>query len=144
MLDSLTECLVPSTLHAQCVSAMNRDEAFEVWFPCLSVPILLTVILKALDSFPPVTVNVSRPYLRELFITCWILLQVWISVTAFLHFIVQQSSNSEGTAERIGQCSAWSSLVHSLWHTCLKLLYSHQSSLDYSAMTHRRQHLHRQ
>ncbi|KAF5365199.1 hypothetical protein D9758_005326 [Tetrapyrgos nigripes] len=66
LLDSLTECLIPVSLHAQCVSATDRDEAFE-----------------ALDSFPPAAVN------------------VWISVTAFLHFVVQQSSDPEGMAQKI-------------------------------------------
>ncbi|KAK7460941.1 hypothetical protein VKT23_008869 [Stygiomarasmius scandens] len=66
LLDSLTECIVPSSLHSQCISPTNRDEAFE-----------------ALDSFPPASVN------------------VWISVTAFLHFIVQSSSEPESKTQKI-------------------------------------------
>ncbi|THV02214.1 DNase I-like protein [Dendrothele bispora CBS 962.96] len=66
LLDSLTECIVSTSLHAQCVSPVSRDEAFEV-----------------LDSFPQATVN------------------VWISVTAFLHYVVQTSPDPESKAQRI-------------------------------------------
>jgi len=53
-LDSLSEPVVPVSLHARCAQTNSREEAFEV-----------------LDEFPGEAVN------------------VWISVTAFLHFISQ-------------------------------------------------------
>ncbi|KAF8843428.1 DNase I-like protein [Paxillus ammoniavirescens] len=56
-LDSLTEPLVPPYLHARCLQAKDKDEAFEL-----------------LDEFPHECIN------------------VWISLTAFLHYIAQQSS----------------------------------------------------
>ncbi|KAH9925009.1 DNase I-like protein [Epithele typhae] len=55
LLDSLTEPVIPASLHARCAQMAGRDEAFEV-----------------LDQLPMVNVN------------------VWISLTAFLHFIGQQ------------------------------------------------------
>jgi len=54
-LDSLSEPIIPVSLHASCAQSTNRDEAYEV-----------------LDELPSESVN------------------VWISVTAFLHFIAQQ------------------------------------------------------
>ncbi|KAJ7766342.1 DNase I-like protein [Mycena maculata] len=66
LLDSLTEPIVPSELHARCVEMTNRDEAFEL-----------------LDEFPPSAVN------------------VWISVTAFLHFICQSSVDPDVRTKRI-------------------------------------------
>ncbi|EGO27037.1 RhoGAP domain-containing protein [Serpula lacrymans var. lacrymans S7.9] len=59
LLDSLTEPVVPASLHAKCLEAENRDEAFEL-----------------LDGFPTESVN------------------VWVSVTAFLHYISQQGSSA--------------------------------------------------
>ncbi|KAH9933096.1 DNase I-like protein [Amylocystis lapponica] len=58
LLASLSEPVVPVTLHSKCIQMTSRDEAFEL-----------------LGAFPSVSVN------------------VWISVTAFLHFIGQQSSS---------------------------------------------------
>jgi len=71
LLSSLTEPVVPASLHAKCAQMTSRDEAFEL-----------------LDDLPSVSVN------------------VWISVTAFLHFIAQQASpndleSAEAKAKRL-------------------------------------------
>ena len=34
---------------------------------------------------------------------CWWIFQVWISITAYLHFICQSSQDKKGLAERIGE-----------------------------------------
>ncbi|TBU57913.1 DNase I-like protein [Dichomitus squalens] len=57
LLESLTDPVIPSSLHAKCAQITSRDEAFEI-----------------LDQFPVVNIN------------------VWISLTAFLHFIGQRES----------------------------------------------------
>ncbi|KAF9484055.1 DNase I-like protein [Pholiota conissans] len=64
-LNSLTESIIPATLHQRCLDMTNRDEAFEL-----------------LDELSPAAVN------------------VWISITAFLHFICQRSKEKD-LAERI-------------------------------------------
>ncbi|KAF8241111.1 DNase I-like protein [Tricholoma matsutake] len=66
LLNTLTEPVVPASLHQRCIQMTSRDEAFEL-----------------LDAFPPPSVN------------------VWISLTAFLHFICQSSENPSDKAERI-------------------------------------------
>ncbi|TDL27765.1 DNase I-like protein [Rickenella mellea] len=58
-LDSLTTPVVPASIHARCMEATSRDEAFEI-----------------LDQFPEESVN------------------VWISITAFLHFVLQQDAHA--------------------------------------------------
>ncbi|KAI1792704.1 DNase I-like protein [Ganoderma leucocontextum] len=65
LLDSLTDPVIPSSLHAKCTQITSRDEAFEI-----------------LDELPVVNVN------------------VWISLTAFLHFIGQQESY-QGKTEQL-------------------------------------------
>ncbi|PIL28841.1 hypothetical protein GSI_08887 [Ganoderma sinense ZZ0214-1] len=57
LLDSLTDPVIPASLHAKCTQITSRDEAFEI-----------------LDELPAANVN------------------VWISLTAFLHYIGQQES----------------------------------------------------
>ncbi|OBZ76964.1 Inositol polyphosphate 5-phosphatase OCRL-1 [Grifola frondosa] len=64
LLESLSEPVVPASLHARCIQMTSRDEAFEL-----------------LDAFPTITVN------------------VWISITAFLHFIGQQQSSELDTEQ---------------------------------------------
>ncbi|KAH9474443.1 Inositol polyphosphate 5-phosphatase OCRL [Psilocybe cubensis] len=64
LLDSLSESVVPASLHQRCLEMNDRDEAFEL-----------------LDALPPASVN------------------VWISVTAFLHFICQILSKNTNYTE---------------------------------------------
>ncbi|KAM5546090.1 hypothetical protein V8D89_000216 [Ganoderma adspersum] len=65
LLDSLTDPVIPASLHAKCTQITSRDEAFEI-----------------LDELPVVNVN------------------VWISLTAFLHYIGQQESY-QGKTEQL-------------------------------------------
>ncbi|KAF8558670.1 DNase I-like protein [Imleria badia] len=60
LLDSLIEPVVPASLHAECLQASDKDEAFEV-----------------LNAFPHESIN------------------VWISLTAFLHYIAQQGASKD-------------------------------------------------
>jgi len=65
LLDSLSEPIIPVSLHARCAQITSRDEAFEL-----------------LGELPSESVN------------------VWISITAFLHFIAQQPSVGDSKSSR--------------------------------------------
>ncbi|KAF8816327.1 DNase I-like protein [Phlegmacium glaucopus] len=84
-LESLAEPIVPVSLHPQCLEMSNRDEAFESSCGYLIFCFhffFLDGDAQLLDALPPASVN------------------VWISITAFLHFICK-SSQDENHAERI-------------------------------------------
>lgn len=83
-LDSLIEPVVPARLHAQCLQARDKDEAFEV-----------------LNGFPHESINVGGHLVGTrtsstdgLTSTCS---KVWISLTACLHYIAQQRVPKEDT-----------------------------------------------
>lgn len=57
-LNSLPEALVPASLHSKCVSATDRDDAFEVNSSLQSLRRTDLMYLKILDDLPPVSVNV--------------------------------------------------------------------------------------
>ena len=83
-LDSLIEPVVPARLHAECLQASDRDEAFEV-----------------LNAFPHESINVGgylvgsrTPRTDGLTSTCS---KVWISLTACLHYIAQQRVSTDNT-----------------------------------------------
>jgi phosphatidylinositol-bisphosphatase len=99
LLDSLPEPVIPISLHARCAQATSRDEAFEV---CQQQPYCCTIfddlIQQLLDELPSEAVNVKQilnHYAKGKLIV-W--LQVWISITAFVHFIGQQTSAGDSEA----------------------------------------------
>ncbi|KAF9238067.1 DNase I-like protein [Melanogaster broomeanus] len=73
-LDSLTTPLVPPSLHARCLQARDKDEAFEV---------AVLVILS--HELIGVSANCVGPR------------KVWISLVAFLHYIAQQDSSKDSS-----------------------------------------------
>jgi inositol polyphosphate 5-phosphatase INPP5B/F len=107
LLDSLPEPVIPVSLYARCAQVTSRDEAFEV---CRQQPLCYNTfddLLQFLDELPSEAVNVKQifnHYTKSKLMVC---LQVWISITAFVHFIGQQASvgdseASQGKAERLG------------------------------------------
>jgi phosphatidylinositol-bisphosphatase len=80
LLKSLTEPVIPPALHARCIEATNRDEAFEVrvyQFDDVNSSSIWCSKIQILDALPSSSVN------------------VWISVTAFLNFISQNDDGEE-------------------------------------------------
>ncbi|KAI6126805.1 DNase I-like protein [Pisolithus sp. B1] len=76
-LDSLVVPVIPPSLHARCLQAKDREAAFEL-----------------LDEFPRASINVRIPEFAGIADTQHSFPKVWISLTAFLHYVGQRLSAS--------------------------------------------------
>lgn len=100
LLDSLIEPIIPTKLHGRCIQMTSRDDAFEVSGVIFFIFDPPTSNTQCLDDLLPAAVNVSKAS-RLMVLPDSPHAQVWITITAFLHFLCQ-SFTAHDHAERIG------------------------------------------